>query len=918
VNPPDTDATGDFVTPADSKSSRIGESEDPRVTRALEEYLAAVRSGRRPERRAFLAGHADIAEELADCMEGLEFIQSAAPHLQRHVNEVPDSLPANPLGDYRIVRELGRGGMGVVYEAVQLSLGRRVALKVLPFAAALDQRQMQRFRNEAMAAAHLSHPHIVPVYAVGCERGVHYYAMQLVEGQPLTALIAGLREGHGATTGPAAPAAEAGAETAPAAAAGLSTERSHRSPAFVRAAARLGVQAAEALEHAHQTGVVHRDIKPANVLVDARGHLWVTDFGLAQIRGGADLTLTGDLVGTLRYMSPEQALAKHDLVDHRADVYALGAMLYELLTLRPACDGRDREIVLRQVLSEDPPRPRRLNPAVPADLETVVLTALAKEPDGRYPTAQALADDLRRVLDDRPITARRPGLARRAAKWARRHRPAVAAAAVAALLGVVALAAGLAAAAVWWAEAARQRDFARRAVDDMYTQVAERLLDQEPELEEVQREFLVKALQYYTEFAGEEANDPPTRRATAEAYRRVADIQQRLGAHREAERAYAAAIDRFERLGDRASLAASLHSLGVALWQMKAPPSEAEPALRRAVELREHLLAENPSDADFRAALGASVVDLGRYLQATGRHEDAWGAYNRAVDLLTGPAAPLGAADQSRLAAALAALAGLQNRDRAAETRQLLEQAIERQRAALAARPRHPRYRAALAAQLAALGRTLSQLRDDARAEAAYREAANMLDRLVDDFPRTPHFSDEAARRLVDLGDLLRAAGRAHEAHDAYVRAAARWTTLMDEYPTWPGYARDLAWVLATCPDPTVRDVRRAVAAAERAVAQGPLGGGCWRALGAARVRAGDAPGAIAALTKAVALGGGDGQDWLLLALAHAHRGDVEDARAWFDRARKWVADHHPDDATLRGLQSEVEALLAPPVRRTE
>jgi serine/threonine protein kinase/Tfp pilus assembly protein PilF len=358
--------------------------------------------------------------------------------------------PGIPLGDFRIVREIGRGGMGVVYEAQQLSLDRRVALKVLPFAAALDPKQLQRFKNEAQAAAHLHHQHIVPVYAVGCERGVHYYAMQYIDGHPLTAMIEELHQ-HQRNEGPgmrgereAASGESENAATAEQVAshhspptthhppltttppvAALSTERSTKSPAFFRAVAHLGEQAAEALEHAHQLGVVHRDIKPANLLVDVRGNLWITDFGLAHCQSQSGLTMTGDLVGTLRYMSPEQALGKRALVDHRTDIYSLGATLYELLTLAPALDGRDREELLRQIAFTEPVLPRRRNQGVPVELETIILKALAKSASERYATAQELADDLRRFLEDRPIHARRPTLVQRARKWARRHQAVV-------------------------------------------------------------------------------------------------------------------------------------------------------------------------------------------------------------------------------------------------------------------------------------------------------------------------------------------------------------------------------------------------------------------------------------------------------------------------------------------------------------
>jgi tetratricopeptide (TPR) repeat protein len=397
----------------------------------------------------------------------------------------PAGMPEEPmvgiLGDFCILREIGRGGMGVVYEAEQISLGRRVALKMLPFAAAMDPRQLQRFKNEAQAAAQLHHTNIVPVFGVGCERSVHYYAMQYIEGQTLAAVIAELRQQAGLEKGvpsrrlsevvhelvsgrwaPAKPAAGAGPATVPyvpgqaspasaeetAPRAGRSTESSIKSAAYFRTVANLGVQAAEALEHAHQLGVIHRDIKPANLLVDGRGNLWITDFGLAHCQSQPALTMTGDLVGTLRYMSPEQGLGKRLLLDHRTDIYSLGVTLYELLTLEPAFSGSDREEVLRQVASQEPCPPRQRNKAIPRELETIVLKAMEKSPEARYATAQELADDLQRLLDDKPIQAMRPTLVQRTGKWCRRHKAVVwasaAVAVVVALLG--------ASNWVWWTQ----------------------------------------------------------------------------------------------------------------------------------------------------------------------------------------------------------------------------------------------------------------------------------------------------------------------------------------------------------------------------------------------------------------------------------------------------------------------------------
>ena len=207
----------------------------------------------------------------------------------------------------------------------------------------------------------------------------------------------------------------------------LSREWSSGSRRYFDWVAGLGRQAALALEHAHQVGVVHRDVKPANLLLDPRGQLWVTDFGLAQVAGDAGLTLTGELLGTLRYASPEQALGRRGVVDHRSDVYSLGATLYELLTLRPLFEGRDRNELLRQIADDEPPPPRSVVPSVPAELETIVLKALRKEPAERYATAQELADDLQRFLDNRPILARRPTPTEWVRKWSRRHPSIVAA-----------------------------------------------------------------------------------------------------------------------------------------------------------------------------------------------------------------------------------------------------------------------------------------------------------------------------------------------------------------------------------------------------------------------------------------------------------------------------------------------------------
>jgi serine/threonine protein kinase/WD40 repeat protein len=437
------------------------------VVHLLEGYLERLEQGTPPRPEEWLAEHPELSGTLEECLATLELLHQTAVGQGR--GSGPEAVPApqepalGQLGDYRLGREVGRGGMGIVYEAEQVSLGRRVALKILPLAGALDARQLQRFHNEALTASQLHHPHIVDVFGAGCERGVHYYAMRYIEGQTLAQRIACMRkvsglepadgpEGDPRSTcswhpspdaaGPDAvvrPTGEAvplpGASPGAGPVGRLTTEGSTRTPGNCRAAAEIGAQVAEALDYAHQHGVVHRDIKPSNVVLDPQGQAWVTDFGLAHLQRQAHLTQSGDVVGTLRYMSPEQALARRDVLDHRTDIYALGATLYELLTLQPAVPGDDRQEILRRIAFEEPARPSLLNPALPPDLEAIVLKAMAKAPGERYATAQELAEDLRRFVNDQPVQARRPTRLQRAGKWARRHyRPLLATAAAAALM----------------------------------------------------------------------------------------------------------------------------------------------------------------------------------------------------------------------------------------------------------------------------------------------------------------------------------------------------------------------------------------------------------------------------------------------------------------------------------------------------
>lgn len=452
------------------------------------------------------------------------------------------------LGDFEILREIGRGGMGVVYLAQQQSLQRLVALKILPFAAILDPNQVARFQTEAQAAASLHHPNIVPVYSVGCERGLYYYSMQYIDGQTMEAFLVSLKHGNAlesswidSTSGNSN--AERG-DSVPNAV--RSTRRTLRSGNYIRQVARKMADVARALDFAHSRGIIHRDIKPSNLMVDRAGNLWLTDFGLARIQDGQSVTIDGDLVGTLRYMSPEQANGKTHLVDHRADIYSFGITLYEILTLRSAYDGADRCSVLAAIQRAKPIPLRLINPSIPMDLETIIAKCMSTEKDERYATAGALADDLHRFLNHEPIAARRPSVFDRFGKWALRKKKWVAATALAVLM----LAFGSMSFAFFILQQRNRAEmFANNAqviVDRFGSDFADQL-EGIPGTEEIRKNILRETSDYYSQLIEYSENDPALARQAAHAAHRLAAISQRLGNLEAADLAYRDALRRWGR-----------------------------------------------------------------------------------------------------------------------------------------------------------------------------------------------------------------------------------------------------------------------------------------------------------------------------------------------------------------------------------
>jgi eukaryotic-like serine/threonine-protein kinase len=715
----------------------------------------------------------------------------------------PAGLPV--VAGYEILAPLGYGGMGLVYQARQVESGRVVALKMILGGAHARPGDLARFRAEAGAVARLAHPHIVQIYEVGEQGGWAHFALEFVPGGSLARQLAGRPQ-------PATPSA------------------------------RLVEAVARAMAYAHERGVVHRDLKPANILLTADGTPKVTDFGLAKrldLEPGTSpsrgRTRTGDVLGTPSYMAPEQTSGRPEEVGPAADVYALGAILYECLTGRPPFQAATPLDTLLQVRGEDPVPPRRLVPSVPRDLDTICLKCLQKEPRRRYPSAAALAEDLRRFLAGTPVRARPAGAWERTVRWARRRK------AVAALAGVSAAAVlSLLALGAWHqirlggynaelraerdaadrlreqaqakeAEARQQKDEAEAhfrnalaAVKQMLVRVSEEdeRLANEPRMELVRRNLLEDALRFYQGFLKERPGDPEVRWETASTYLRLGDLRKRLGQQTGAEEAYGAAIALFQGLAaefprqpaHRHELAGCHNNLG-SLLANTTRQEEAERAFHRARDIQQALAEEFPASEKYRSALAGTDHNLATLLAITRRLPEAEQALRRALEHRRRlaeefPQEALYRRDLARTHHNLGMVLDLAGHPRKAEP--AFRQALDLQRRLVEEFPRDPSYRQELAGSHNGLANVLDHTERFADAETEYAQALALQQRLADEFPRVPAHRQELAHGHYNLATLLQRVGRPRDAEQAYRRALDLLQRLVDESPGVPALLNEL------------------------------------------------------------------------------------------------------------------------------
>ncbi|MBY0589472.1 protein kinase [bacterium] len=589
-----------------------------RIAEVVEEYLQLVRDGGHPDPHQFAERLPEQRGELLEILQTIAIIEASKRKRSAVASSqgLFDTMAQPPnIKDFRIVREIGRGGMGVVYEAWQESLHRFVGLKVLRVNKVDAPQAWNRFQQEVLAAAKLHHTNIVPVFGTGEADGCFFYAMQLIDGRSLNDVL----------TAYDTPNTNVGSvlEGIP--------DQQKDSVAYFDFVASIGSRIARAIDFAHRHGVIHRDIKPGNILLDRENTPWVTDFGLAKQRDAEDLTRTGEIVGTLRYLAPERFKGTSL---PQGDIYSIGLTLRDLLCRRRVDLTEDLASAFERIRRGSHFSPRTIDSRIPRDLDTIIQKSTAYEVQDRYLTAEALADDLDRYLRREPVLARSAGIVLRWKRWAQRNP-------IVATLSMILIAVGcLGVTGVVWqwrrAEANRilaEQNFreAKLAVDQLLTSVSESKLIEIPGTQPLRRELLLSALSYYERFLSGRSFQPSLQRDVANAHYRVGIIQSELGESSSAKNAFEQAISEYGRLvehssnnlSDSQALAKCYARLGEVERRPNLNLAESHAASTQAIAIWSHLLHEFPSDVALQHEFASAKRQLATVLADIGRPHDA-------------------------------------------------------------------------------------------------------------------------------------------------------------------------------------------------------------------------------------------------------------------------------------------------------
>ena len=831
------------------------------------EYTERLRQGRRPSVEEYVARHPALADDIRELFPTIAVTERLKARQAQSSGGRATLGPAQPerLGDFRLIREIGRGGMGVVFEAEQQSLGRHVAVKVLPRQVLLDEKHLKRFEREARIAANLHHTNIVEVFGVGEQDGFHYYVMQYIHGVGLDAVIPLLakmacNQGSSEPQPAPAPATIPAAEDALAEAAarqligdgvGLRPE-DRLGPHYWQNVARIGLQAAAALEYAHSQGVLHRDIKPANLLLGAEGTVWLADFGLAKAAQAEDVSISRDIVGTLRYMAPEQFRGQ---ADHRSDIYSLGLTLYELLALRPAYEETDQSRLIQRIAQGPPLPPSSTGLGIPRDLETIILKAVNHDVGQRYSSAAAMAEDLGCFLEDRPIRARRVGPVERLGRWCRRNRTLASLTAltffllilvaVVASIGYVRTKRALRGEALERAKAEANASLAIEALDRMFERFSPtrmRILPQaflegarsetidvpsSPILSREAAALLEEMLPFYDRLAQQTGNEGNLRAETAEANRRVGAIRQRLGQFDEAVKAYrrAIALDEELQAGSPANpllkreMAQIENELG-RLYTARQQMAQAREAHLAALALLQGDSASPSSPSTVRFELARTHYFLGtqqRPLPAADPRQGVGPAQisdeqrdhlAKAVSLLkTLPPSPAANPEYQHLLALCYLEGAAVGDDPRPEARGGAERAIEILEGLVKNSPGIPDYAYDLSEAYARIHIPRPPIPPEAQGAVEDRlsKSLALLEKLVAQYPDVPDFPAAEARVHDKLGSLHRQMERWAEAEEQFRKAMAIQAPLVKRFPDAPYYGLWMATFRIALADALIR-----------------------------------------------------------------------------------------------------------------